>query len=665
MQPLGENANAGPGVATLRAPLAASVREWLALDRIGPVLGGWVLPFAFVLYLGLKGGGYDELIYGQVGIIAWWLVALGAAVAILPVTRIGAAGWVGLGLLGAFAAWTALGIGWSSSAERSVAELGRVATYLGIFALALATQGRDRLRRTLSAVGTAITVVAIVALLSRLHPEWFSGAGETGQLLAGAQSRLSYPLNYWNGLAAMVAIGIPLVLILASTARSVVARALAMAALPALALTLLYTFSRGGAIEIGLALIVLFALHPRRLALLPNALLAAAGSAILIAAATQRDALESGLTNGAAHGQGNEMIAMVLVVCAGVGLLQVALVLTSRHLVRASPVVPRRTALAALGATLVIAVVAAVAAGLPGYLSDRWHDFKSPVAPSATGVQRFDSFSGSGRYQNWRAAVDASETHPLTGIGPGTYEYYWAQHRTVALSVVNAHSLYLETLGELGIIGLVIIVGVVGTPLVLGTRKALQARSDPDRAALFAAAVAALAAFAVAAAIDWVWQLPAIVAAFLFLSAAVLTGGVRRTAARSRSAMASRLVLVGAALASLVAIGIPLAGAQAIRSSQAEVRSKDLGAALDDAVKAHSIEPYSASASLQQALVLELQGRFAPAVVAARQATEQASTNWQNWVILSRLEAENGDAKASLAAYRKARALNPMSPIFQ
>ncbi len=261
--------------------------------------------------------------------------------------------------------------------------------------------------------------------------------------------------------------------------------------------------------------------------------------------------------------------------------------------------------------------------------------------------------------------MDASKTDPLIGIGPGTYEYYWAQHRDVSISVVNAHSLYLETLGELGIIGLLIILGVVGAPLAVGTAKALRARSDPDRAALFAGAAAASAAFAVAAAIDWVWQLPAIVAAFLLVSAAVLTGGVRRTAPRAGSAIAPRIVLVVAALASLVAVGIPLAGAQAIRASQAEVRSNDLGAALSDARTAHSVEPYGASASLQEALVLELQGRLAPAVAAASRATQEASTNWQAWVILSRLEAENGDAKAALAAYREARTLNPMSTLFQ
>ena len=163
----------------------------------------------------------------------------------------------------------------------------------------------------------------------------------------------------------------------------------------------------------------------------------------------------------------------------------------------------------------------------------------------------------------------------------------------------------------------ILIIGVVGAPLVVGTTKTLRARGDPDRSALFAAAVAALAAFAVAAAVDWVWQLPAIVVAFLLVTAAVLNGGIRRAPRRSAGALPPRVVLVAAGLASLVAVGIPLAAAQAIRSSQSEVRSNDLGAALDDARTANGIEPYGASSSLQEALVLELQGQYSSGVAAA------------------------------------------------
>jgi cytochrome c-type biogenesis protein CcmH/NrfG len=62
--------------------------------------------------------------------------------------------------------------------------------------------------------------------------------------------------------------------------------------------------------------------------------------------------------------------------------------------------------------------------------------------------------------------------------------------------------------------------------------------------------------------------------------------------------------------------------------------------------------------------VLELQGRMPQAVASAKQATQEEATNWQNWVVLSRLEAENGDANASLSAYRHAKDLNPKSTLF-
>ncbi len=121
-----------------------------------------------------------------------------------------------------------------------------------------------------------------MALLSRLHPSWFP-ADQAAAGLPEVKARLNYPLNYWNGLAALIAMGVPLVLVAAHQARSLLLQALAIAALPAMALAGFYTLSRGGAIELGFALAFLFALYPRRLALLPPLLIAGLGSVILIA----------------------------------------------------------------------------------------------------------------------------------------------------------------------------------------------------------------------------------------------------------------------------------------------------------------------------------------------------------------------------------------------
>jgi cytochrome c-type biogenesis protein CcmH/NrfG len=63
--------------------------------------------------------------------------------------------------------------------------------------------------------------------------------------------------------------------------------------------------------------------------------------------------------------------------------------------------------------------------------------------------------------------------------------------------------------------------------------------------------------------------------------------------------------------------------------------------------------------------VLELMGKFQPAVSAARDATQAASTDWRSWLVLSRLQAEAGRPDASIASYERAKSLNPKSILFQ
>jgi hypothetical protein len=651
------SAPAGAGLASLR--------------QRAPAIAGFVLPFALVVYLGLRGGGYDLVAYSEVGIAIWWIVLLGVAVAVLPTASIPRAGWVGLGLIVAFAAWTALGIGWSESAERSAAELGRIATYVGVFAVVLASTGREGLRRTVNAVAAGVAVIGVLALVSRLHPSWFP----TDQAAAGleeAKARLNYPLNYWNGLAAIIAMGVPLVLVAAHQARSLLLQALAVAALPAMALAGFYTLSRGGVIEIGVALAVLLALYPRRLALLPPLVVAAVGSGILMVAGAQRDALQDGLANAAATAQRDEMIAVVLVVCAGAGLVQAAIGLASRHGLGPRPrIAPRQAAIATVAAA-VLAVVIAIAAGVPGELSDRWQEFKQPVDPGG-GAARFESAAGNGRYQTWQSALDANATDPLVGIGPGTFEYWWAREGTVPIFIRDAHSLYLETLAEMGIVGLVLLLGLLGTIVAKGVWLARSA-VDPRRRGYTAAALAAAITFLVAAAYDWVWDLPVIAITFLLLGASIL--GTRRddpvaspasepSSERPGRAIATRVSLGLAALAALVAIAIPLAATSLVRASQADAREAMLSGALADARDAHSVQPSAASPLLQEALVLELRGDFESAAQAASEATDAEPTNWRGWLVLSRLEARVGDAQASVDAYRQARSLNPRSPIFE
>ena len=623
----------------------------------------WFFSAGLIVYLGLKGGGYDPLVHDQVGIAVWWVVLAGVLVGALPNHRPSGLALAGLGLLAAFVAWTALSLTWTESVEKTSADLARVAGYLGVFALALLARDRQGARRVVAAVGAGIVFVAAIALLSRLHSAWFPAADQTAQFLTSNRERLSYPLHYWNGLAALIAIGVPLVLHVATSARPTLWRAAAAAALPLMALTAFFTLSRGGIAAALIALVVFVALTSDRLAVVPTLALSGLGSLVLIAAASSRDALQDGLLNTTAESQGDSLLLIVLLVCAAVGLLQAAIVLGLRGRERPTWArVSRRNALVALGAGLLVALVVAGVAGAPGSASDAWAEFKEKGSPGK-GTERLGSTAGQNRYQLWSAAVKENAGEPLTGTGSGTFEYWWARNADVEETVRDTHSLYLQTLGELGIVGLALLAAFLALVLGGGCSVLLGTEAD-DRAAL-AAALGGCVAFCVTATFDWMWQLPVLPVALLILAATVLTA-VRGAAPAARNVLplVPRIAAAAAAVAAIVAIAIPLASTSLIRGSEAEAREGDLAAALEDARTAQNVQPGAASPRLQQALVLEEQGDFPAAAEAARAATEREPTNWRTWLVRSRIEAENGEAAAAVRDYREARSLNPLSPIF-
>lgn len=622
----------------------------------------WFLCFGLVAYLGLKGGGYDPLVHDQVGIALWWAILAGALVGALPNHRPSAMALAGLGLLAAFVVWTALSLGWTESVEKTWADLARVAGYLGVFALALLARDREGARRVVCAVGAGVAFVAAIALLSRLHPAWFPAADQTAQFLTSNRERLSYPLHYWNGLAALVAIGAPLLLQVAVRARATVWRAAAAAALPVLALTAFFTLSRGGIAAAVLALALFVALAPDRLSLLPTMALTGLGSLALILAAAARDALQDGLLTPTAESQGDSLLLVVVLVCALVAVLQAGLAVAVGGRERpAWARVPPRTALIALAAGALIALAAAGAAGAPGRVSDAWAEFKEKSSPGK-GTERLGSAAGQNRYQLWSAAVKENAGEPLTGTGSGTFEYWWARHADVEEIVRDTHSLYLQTLGELGIVGLVLLGGFLLVVLVGGGVVLIAA--DAEERSLLAAALAGCVAFCLTATVDWMWQLPVLPVATLLLAAALLNARRPDPPDRPGLPIPARLAVAAVALAAIVAIAIPLASTSLVRGSEAEAREGDLPAALEDARTAQNVEPGAASPRLQQALVFERQGRFPLAVAAAREATEREETNWRNWLVLARIEAENGEAAAAVRDYRTARSLNPRSSIF-
>ena len=98
---------------------------------------------------------------------------------------------------------------------------------------------------------------------------------------------------------------------------------------------------------------------------------------------------------------------------------------------------------------------------------------------------------GSNRYDYWDVALDAWADDPLRGSGTAGFRVDWLRDREIDEPVRDAHSLYLETLAELGIVGLLLLglfVGGVAAAAVAAVRRERE---------LVTGAVAGLSLFAV------------------------------------------------------------------------------------------------------------------------------------------------------------------------
>ncbi len=643
---------------------------WLKPRReTSQALSTWVLTLAVVLFLALNGGGYWIATYAPVGIVVWWIVAVCAAWGLLPVIRPNRSARTSILLFAGFTAWTALGITWSISGGRSFEDLALVSCYLGILVLAVQVhrEREEALRRTVTAVATAILIVAVIAIASRLWPHLFSGsqsASATSHQLPGSSARLAWPIGYWNALAALMAIGLPLLLGLATSARARWARSAAAAAVPVLALCAALTQSRGALLEAAVGVVVFIALAPQRVTKLITCAVAGCGSVLLVAYGLHQHAIKYNLSGSHSHQAWMVALATV-VICGCVGLAQ-----AGADRVMARITLPRllsptlRQARVALAAGVVLVIIVGLAGHGPAHISHAWDSFKSPSGGNT--ANHFAASGGEGRYQFWTAGIDSAKAHPFTGSGPGTFQLDWLPRATTPAYTTNAHSLYVETYTELGLVGFLLLSAFLATALVVLIRQAIRSQAgDRVRAA---AATGALTAFLMGAAIDWLWQLPAVVAVVLLLVGAGVAprrdvahqtadGRPARSGMRARWRVSALLVLVS--LACVFAAAYPLAAAHEVSSSSNALGAGDTAAAISDARNAVSVESGSAAAQLQLAESLAQAGRYRAAAVAARAATLDEPQGWSNWYELGQLYAALGREPAAKAAYMRARSLNP------
>src|SRR4029453_13430356 len=250
-----------------------------------------------------------------------WGLGFAIAVRLWPVERIPAGAIVAGGFLAAYAVWTGLSIIWSDSAEQTFNEAARVVLYLTVFGLAVVAPVR-MYRRWMDGMAAGIAAVGVVALVSRLFPHLFGQTETLAQLFPAAQRRLSFPVDYWNGLATFMALGFPLLLHAAATLRNAVLRGLALAPVPVLVSLISLSSSRGGSLAALFAVVVFFLLTSGRWAVLGAISVGAAASALALFVFSRRPELaDHPLDSALAEDQGRSAAVWLVLICIGAGVV--------------------------------------------------------------------------------------------------------------------------------------------------------------------------------------------------------------------------------------------------------------------------------------------------------------------------------------------------------
>jgi hypothetical protein len=606
---------------------------------------------ALTIALGFRAGGF----FAGVTALAALALAVGLAVRVTvaprPFAGFSAGVAIGAGSLALFAAWTLCSEIWSHAPARALIEFDRALLYvLVMLTFGLVATRRGDLSRVVLGIAAAFVAICVAGLLSRLVPDVIDASPN----IVG--ERLSFPLTYWNAMGIAAALALVLCAHLtASGAEARTVRVIAAAAIPAVAVTLFLTFSRGGiwVAPVGLVVYVLLAQPRGLLTALPAAGLPAAAA---VYKAFDADALNQAnyASSATAIDQGHDLLRIVIVCMVAAAALRALGLLVDARVARIRVSAPRLR-LARVGlVTVVVAAIAAgaIAADAPARI-DALRDTWSHGTFLATSDlrDRLLSFSDNGRVLHWRVATEAFSDHPVRGTGAGTYRLSWEQRRATNFSVNDAHSLYLEVLSELGIPGLVFLVVALGSVLVAGLRRL----RGPERH-VHAAVVAAGIALLIHAGVDWDWEMPAV---FLWFFGA---GGVMLAAreGRDRAPVPGRLARLLAGLACLLVALTPwfIASSQGPLNDAVEAFARgDCRTAVDRALTATerlSVRPEPFEV-LGWCDIRAGQGPLAVAAMTA--AHDRDPNNWAYVYGLAVAQALDGQDPRPLA--RRALALDP------
>ena len=606
-------------------------RSTLALAGLARVAPSGALLFACLALAWVERGSIEAA--------DWLPYALLAGLLLSALLWSGGASWPGrpallgfVALLG-LAAWAAVSLTWSPAPALARDEALLTAFYAVVLAVPLFSLRSSTER--LAALGLLVAAGAALAIATALTLRLSARGVDLYD-----SGRLYFPISYYNGQAALFAIGFwPAIVLAARRQAPLAVRSVALGAAATLLAGSLLAQSKGSVAALAVSGAVLLACSRSRLRVLVPTLLATALPAAALEAltgpfrATGEVALEQAI--GRAGGA-------VLAVGLAATLLGALYTLVDRRIEPSAAT--RRVAgavvlAAVLGGMATATAVSVLRFGGPvGVVEDKWEAFKQPPHDESTGSHLLSL--GSSRYDFARVALAEFRERPLAGTGARGFATAYLEKRRGWETPARAHSLELDVLSEQGLVGFGLLVGALGVPLVALARRA---RGELLAAGSFAAVLYWL----LHASVDWIWTLPAVAIPFFLVLGIGLAGEGRPVPAQRRPLSFAAAV---AALA-LVAFAPPWLAARFTERALAGE-----GAAASDLRWARRLDPLSVNPLVSEsALASPGRGRIQPLELAV--AMEPRSAALRHALGLAYLEA--GRIRAARKTLLVARRLDP------
>jgi O-Antigen ligase len=618
------------------------------------LLGSGVL-LAFAL-LGGDGSSYGSLVWiGALALLAAGVLLALSLWGVLPWPRLDGAGLLCVVLLAALVVWIGLSVLWSVAPDRSWEYANRGLVYLAFLVIGLVVGAVDRRAVQAAAVGLAALLAAVMvwALAGKVIPSLFPDGARI--------ARLREPIGYWNGLALLAAMALPLGLWLAvRREHHRILRAAAVVLLFLGGVTLLLTYSRGGVVVALITVAAYIALTPLRVEAIAPLVISMPPAIALAFWAFSEPGLVENLQPYDDRVRAGAFFGVFLVL--GAALVGAAAYLVAGREERWRPRFrwnlsgPR---LAGGAAAALLVVVLAASGGHPvDWVRDGFSEFTNPASGAGSGPGRLGNVSSNSRWTWWEEAWKMFEDQPVGGTGAASFAVARRPIRTNTTVATEPHNLALQFLGEMGIVGFLLFGGAVVTA-GLGVIGAIRRLDEPDAAAATALAVALLA-YLLHALIDYDWDFVALTAPTLLLLGILLAAG-RATRLRFRAPVwaAGAVLFAAAAAFSLTA---PWLAARDVADAYAALDRDEIGQALDEAKSARALNPLAIEPLFATAAAEEARGDDRAALERYVQAVDLQPKNWRTWYELGRFELGTGRRARGIRHLRQARELDPLGP---